>query len=439
MASAESLLVSAIITNKTKQELNKANFTSDNMSKFADEMFFILESRSVPSRRAFKAKFPGFIVQKMAESDIPNLIEQCKENKIRADTAKSLFSAAKKLDSGESPKKVISLLERDVRNIQSQFGNVTDVEVMSNLGMYINRYMDKREKSKDGGTIGIPYGIPTVDKLTGGVQPNELITIAARTGVGKTWIMCKMAAHAIMNNYTASYLSLEMDWDAIANRVFTIISYQYAVERFAAQQGKKLKRDKYLVEHVLPNTDLNLGTISEKKVARFLKEMRERVKSELHVPDIKGKFGIASSQRIIEKDNPDIVFFDYFGLTQQVSGSRGVESWMDASQASKLAKELARTYELPYVMGAQLNRSGAQSETPQLEHISLTDSIGQDSDKVFMLKASGRRKRIQLICEKFRGSFDKWRVNLDFDVNVGKIEELGTVGVGDNDDEEDDF
>ena len=440
MASAENLLISAIVTNGNKKELNKANFTSDNIAKFSDELFFVLASRSVPSKRAFKAKFPRFIIQPIPESDIPNLIQQCKENKVRADISKTLVDSAQKLQQGEEPQKVVTLLERDVNKIQSQFGNVTDVEVMSNLSMYINRYMDKREKAKKGDIIGVPYGIPTIDKLTGGLVPNELVTVAARTGVGKTWFMCKSAAHAVISDHSIMYLSLEMDWDAIANRLFTLISYQLAMEKMNAKSRtmKKKSRDKFLEENILENSGLTLGTISEKKFAKILKEIRSRIKGNLHVPDIKGNFGISSSARRIENLEPEIVYFDYFGLTQNTGGGKGVENWVQASEASKTAKKIARTYEVPFVMGAQLNRSGAQSDTPKLEHISLTDSIGQDSDKVFMLKETGRRKRIQVICEKFRGSFDKWRVNIDFDVNVGRMEELGTVGVKDGDDDEDD-
>ena len=434
MASAESLLLSGIISNSTKRELAKANFTSENMAKYKDEMFFILQSRNIPSRKVFKAKFPNFIISKdILVTDIPNLIDQCKDNKIKADLSTTILGAAKQMKDGEDPKKVLATLEREARLINSQFGNTIDIEVMSNLGgMYINRYMDRRNKVKEGGTTGIPYGINTIDKLTGGMQDKELITIAARVKVGKSWTMCKMAASAIMAGYSPLYLSLEMDWDAVANRIFSIISYEYAIESYSKEKGDKKE---YIEKNVLQNNELNLGKLPEKKVARILSDIRNRIKGNLYVPDIRGRFSINESQRKIEILEPDVVFFDYFGLTQQSGNSKGIDNWVQASDASKLAKEIARTYNLPYVLGAQVNRTGATADSPKLEHISLTDSIGQDSDKVFMLKTRGRRNTIEMICEKFRGSYDNWRVQLSFDVNNGELSEISVSGLGD--DEED--
>ena len=435
MASAESLLISAVITSGSKKDLGQANFTSDNMAKYKDHMFFILESRNVPSRKAFKAKFPSFIVQIIPPSDIPNLVKQCKENKIKSDLSKSLIDAANLMKGGEDPKKILAKLEKETRIIDSQFGNTIDIEVMSNLPLYANNYLEKRSKISQGKTIGIPYGIPTMDRLTGGLQNKELVTIAARTKVGKTWIQCKLAASALMSGFSPLYLSLEMDWDAIANRIFSIISYEFAIAEMKAK-GKK-SREKYLNENVLQNNELNLGKLSEKKVGKILKKIRNNIKSNLFVPDIRGKFSIGASQRRIEILQPDLVFFDYFGLTQQAGSSKGVDNWVQAAEASKLAKEIARTYDIPYILGAQLNRTGAQADSPKLEHISLTDSIGQDSDKVFMLKSLGRRNTIELICEKFRGSFDGWKLRLAFDVNLGRLVEKEAIGV--NSDEEGDF
>ena len=427
MASPEHLLVNAVITSGNKNELNRSNFTSDNMAKYRDEMFFIMEHKNVPSKKTFKAKFPYFVVQSIPSSDIYALIAQCKDNKIKQDVSVLLVNCAKSMQNGDSPSLVLDRMEKKVREIGSQFGNIVDINIMDNMEIYFRRYLEKRDKVNKGSTIGVPYGIKTVDSLTGGMQAKELITIAARTKVGKTWLMCKMAATAIQNAHSSLYLSLEMDWDAIANRVFSIISYEIALGR--AKSSSKKKKSKDLDKYILHNNELNLAKISEKKVAKILKEIKEDVKASLYVPDIRGKFGISASQKRIEMLEPDCVFFDYFGLTQQNSTGKGVENWVQASEASRLSKEIARIYDIPFILGAQINRTGAAAEVPKLEHISLTDSIGQDSDKVYILKETGRRNRLQMICEKFRGSYDNWRVELDFDVNVGKLNEIRAINI----------
>lgn len=433
MPSAENLLVSSILHNKTKRELSKANFTSENMAKFQDELFFILESKSIPSKKAFKAKFPAFIIQKIPESDIENLIKQCKENKVRVDLVSLLKITAVGFQNGDNPHKLLTNLENKARDIASQFSNTVDIDVMSNYDVIIRRYLEKRNKVKEGEIIAIPYGIKTLDKMTGGMQNKELITVAARTGIGKTWLMCKSAASSILANHPTLYLTLEMNWDDIAARIFTILSYEIARAR------KKTK--KAMEEDILQNQEMSLGMLDERKVARIIKDIKSKIKSSLFVPDIRGKYSISSSQRKIEQLEPDVCFFDYFGLTQQSgANSKGIENWVQASEASRTAKEIARVFDIPYVLAAQINRAGANADSPRLEHISLTDSIGQDSDKVYILKTRGRKNNLQLICEKFRGGYGDWRINMEFDVNSGKITETGSQGIDEGyDEEEDDF
>ena len=436
MASAESLLISAILNNKSRREINRANFTSDNMARYKDHMFFILESKNIPSRKAFKAKFPRFSLSNdIPLTDIDNLVDQCKENKIKQDLSRLIVKAANDLKNNTEPVKIVASLEKGARDIDAQFSNTVDIDVMDNSEIFMRRYLEKRSKAVDGKTTGIPYGIPTVDKLTGGMQNKELITVAARTGIGKSWFCCKFASEALMEGFSVLYLTLEMDWDAIANRIFSVISY---TEAMRSVNGKRKKNKKEALDSkVLTNNELNLGMLDERKVYKIIKNIKEKIRGSLYVPDIRGKFSIGMSQRKIELLEPDVVFFDYFGLTQQAGTGKGIDNWVQASEASRMAKEIARTYDIPYVLGAQINRSGASADSPRLEHIALTDSIGQDSDKVYMLKSMGRRKRLQMICEKFRGSYDDWIINFNFDPNNGNIEETSAQGIqGEEEDEE---
>ena len=151
------------------------------------------------------------------------------------------------------------------------------------------------------------------------------------------------------------------------------------------------------------------------------------IKGNLYVPDLRSRFSVSASKSKIEALEPDVCFFDYFGLAQQSAG-KGMDNWTQAAEASRMCKETARIYDIPYVLGSQINRAGASADQPKLEHISLTDSIGQDSDKVFILRPTGRRTRLQLICEKFRGSIDGWQLALDFQPNDGLIEERSASG-----------
>ena len=427
MPSPEHLLVSAVIKNKTKKALTQNNFTPENLIRCKDELNFILNSKSIPSRRVFNSKFPNFVIHNIPESDIENLIAQCKENKVRNDFTSLLLDSSKRISAGETPINILHNHMNKARGIDVKYSNIVDVDISDNVRAYMLDYVSKSKMINEGGMSGVPYGIDYMDEISGGLQNKELVTIAARTSVGKTWMMCKMAAHASLSGYKVAFFSLEMDWLSITNRIYTIISYEISKNKMDG--GSKNGKHKGKIADVLYNTDLNLGKIPTKKVLRVVKEIKSRMNDSIVIPDIPGKFSIASSGEKIESIEPNVSFFDYFGLTQSSnSGNKNIEGWQQASDASKLAKEIARTYNIPYVMGAQLNRSGANTSSPSLDQISLTDAIGQDSDKVFMLvPVSNRGDKLHVICSKFRGGPNDWRVVLNWDVNKGVITQSNVI------------
>lgn len=421
MATPERLLVSGVIKNKTKKVLIDKGFTEENMVRCKDEMAFILNSRNIPSNKAFKSKFPRFNIVNVPESDMEILVDQCKHNKVKTDLTKSMLDTSHRITAGEEPEKVLQSHIKKLRSIDLQFSDVKDINIMENLDSYLLSYAEKFDKMESGEYFGIPYGLKYLDEVTGGMQPKELITMVARTGVGKTWLLTKFCSSAALSGYKSVYFSLEMDCQSIMNRLFTILSWEISQDKFN-NDGKKAKKRKGKIADILYNMDLNLGKIPTKKVGKIVKEIHERIGESIIVPDIPGKFGISSSGQKIELLEPDVAFFDYFG--QQSFGG----SWEQASDASKLAKEIARTYSIPYVMGAQLNRAGAQNKNPSLDQISLTDSVGQDSDKVFILTPlENRTDKLHMNAKKFRAGEGDFRIVLDWNPDAGRIEQNNVI------------
>lgn len=79
------------------------------------------------------------------------------------------------------------------------------------------------ESRRRGESLGVPFGIPAVDTLTGGMRGGELIGIAARTSIGKTALANQVAVHAASRGHRGLILSLEESPEgiglrAIANR-----------------------------------------------------------------------------------------------------------------------------------------------------------------------------------------------------------------------------
>ena len=85
--------------------------------------------------------------------------------------------------------------------------------------------MDKIEKaSKSGGSVtGIPTGFIDLDYKTAGLQPSDLILIAARPSMGKTAFVLNIAQHvAFKQNKTVAIFSLEMSKEQLVNRLFAL-------------------------------------------------------------------------------------------------------------------------------------------------------------------------------------------------------------------------
>ncbi len=420
MATPERLLVSALLLYKCKDILIREGMTSDNISRYKDEMSYLTQPGVLPSENTFLAKFPKFKIVKVPRSDVEFLIKECLNNKVREDFVKIMRSTTNEVRDAKDIPKVAQNMERELRKINSQLSGTVDIDVMDDIAGFLARYKEKRKKARKGKTIGISYGFPGVDNITGGMNPSELISVIARLGVGKTWILCKLCASALVSKQDSVVFSLEMNVDSIASRIFSILCYDLR------QGDKKLST-------ILFNDQLNLGRMTTKKVNRLIGDISKIIDNKLWVPEIKGKFSIEDAGRKIESLQPSIAFFDYFGLAVAEGGK--VDNWMQASAASNTAKGIARTYGIPFVMAAQLNRTGAT--TPRMEHIALTDSIGQDSDKAYILTENSRKTRITMDCQKFRGGRDSWKAEIRWDVNKGRIEEDHIKDDNANDEEDD--
>ncbi len=88
--------------------------------------------------------------------------------------------------------------------------------------------LEKIEKaSKSKGTVtGIPTGFIDLDYKTSGLQPSDLILVAARPSMGKTAFVLNIAEHmAFKENYTVAIFSLEMSKEQLVNRLFSLESH----------------------------------------------------------------------------------------------------------------------------------------------------------------------------------------------------------------------
>ena len=120
---------------------------------------------------------------------------------------------------------------------------------------------------------------------------------------------------------------------------------------------------------------------------------------------------------MIERNNPDVVFIDY--LTLMDTG----DDWRATANLSGQIKSLAQRYQVPVIVAAQINRSGVGKEPPGPEHLSSSDSIGQDADAVVTLKQMSDRV-VKMRLAKYRHGKDNEVWWCAFKPNTGHFEEI---------------
>lgn len=226
--------------------------------------------------------------------------------------------------------------------------------------------IDKIETaSKNKGSVtGIPTGFVDLDYRTAGMQPSDLILVAARPSMGKTAFELNLAQYmAFKKNMTVALFSLEMSKEQLVNRMFSLES------NVDAQK-------------------LRTGQLNDQEWERLIESAGTIGKSKLIIDDTPG-ISIAELRSKCRKYKLEhdlkIIMIDYLQL---MSGSGRTESrQQEISDISRSLKALARELNVPVVALSQLSRAVEQrpDHRPMLSDLRESGAIEQDADVVMFL------------------------------------------------------
>ncbi len=218
-------------------------------------------------------------------------------------------------------------------------------------------------KSK-GSVTGVATGFLDLDYKTAGMQPAELILIAARPSMGKTAFALNIAQYvAFSNNQPIAIFSLEMSREQLVNRLFAMQSH---VDSQHIRTGNLTDREwEDLIE--------GAGIIGKSKLiiddtpGITLSELRSKCRKFRLEHDIK------------------MVIIDYLQL---MSGNGRTDSrQQEISEISRGLKALARELNVPVIALSQLNRTVEQrpEHRPMLSDLRESGAIEQDADVVMFI------------------------------------------------------
>jgi len=263
---------------------------------------------------------------------------------------------------------------------------------------------------------GLATHYSDLDEMTSGLQPSDLIVIAARPSLGKTALAMNIAQNAaVQDRKTVAVFSLEMSQEALLLR---LICAQARVDAHKLRTGSLWRDD-------------------ARKVTQAVQELAE---APIFIDDTPGLTLTemrAKARRLKQGQQAlDLIIVDYLQL---MSGGKSDSRTQEVSAISRGLKGLAKELKVPVIAVSQLNRSPENrggNHKPQLSDLRESGSIEQDADLVAFIYREEVYKpdepdlqgRAEIIIAKQRNG-PTGSVNMAFLKNCTRFEDMAT-GMG---------
>lgn len=245
--------------------------------------------------------------------------------------------------------------------------------------------LEHRYHMKDAIT-GVPTGYSKLDAMTTGLQPGELIIIAARPSMGKTAFALNCAYNAAVHHkIPALVFSLEMSKESLAERLICSeakIDSQRLRSGFMTNQDwlNITKASGFVAESPLWIDDSGSPTLMEiRSKARRWRNDPTVFPPATFETDKEGQFSIAARRKM------GVIVVDYLQLIQgRAQQSRDNNREREISEISRGLKALAKELSVPVVALSQLNRSveSRADKRPMASDLRESGAIEQDADVI---------------------------------------------------------
>jgi replicative DNA helicase len=279
---------------------------------------------------------------------------------------RQLIYASSKINAGcyEKQGNVSNILD-EAESAIFAISNSRSQSAYKSVNEFIKRSIEKVEElSKNNDPItGVPTGFESFDALTAGLQPANLIIIAARPSMGKTALAMNIAQNAaIKSKIPVGVFSLEMSGNELAMRMLCSVGH---VDLRKVRSGQ-LNRESDWARLVRAINMLESAPIYiDETPAISILELR------------------AKARRMKIEHNIGLVIVDYLQLMR---GPQHVQTReQEVSEISRSLKALAKEIDVPVIALSQLNRAmetRKNNKRPQLSDLRDSGAIEQDADVV---------------------------------------------------------
>lgn len=261
---------------------------------------------------------------------------------------------------GEEAGRVLELTEQRIFEIAEHAG-LKEARPIRDLLPGVIRHLETIQAS-GGAPTGLPTGFYELDRMTSGLQPGELVIIAARPSMGKTTFALNLARRQAIGGTPTAFFSLEMN------------SRQVSMNMLCGHAG--------VAAHKIRSERL-----ADAEWDRLWDAMDRLNAAPLFVDDTGGLTITAlraKARRLRRHQRIGCVYVDYLQLMDSADGDSRQEQ---ISRISRGLKAIARELEIPVVALSQLNRSvdSRDNHRPRMSDLRESGAIEQDADVIMFL------------------------------------------------------
>lgn len=279
-----------------------------------------------------------------------NLISTCTELTTEAYDGQKETEAL--LDDAE--RRILQLSDTKNRGDFASVGAVVEVTLDKITKLYENK----------AGLTGLPTGFRDLDRMTSGLQPSDLILVAARPSMGKTAFTLNIAQNVgVRQHKTVAFFSLEMSQEQLVQRLLCQIAH-------------------------IDSQKLRTGQLnSDEEWTRLTDACDKLYESPIYIDDTPG-ISVAEmrskARRLKSEHGLGLIIVDYLQLMQ---GRNAESRQQEISEISRSLKALARELKVPLIALSQLSRSveSRQDKRPMLSDLRESGALEQDADIVSFL------------------------------------------------------
>ncbi|MFK7738950.1 MAG: replicative DNA helicase [Planctomycetota bacterium] len=269
--------------------------------------------------------------------------------------------ARRAYDNESDAKELLDEAERQIFEISGMDKSGDAVSIADVLQLTFERIDRLRER--EGRLTGHATDYYDFDDMTGGLQPGELLILAARPSMGKTTFALNLTERVSNHGKGIAFFSLEM-------------SNQQVIQNMLCCRSQ------------IDGSAMRKGRITDQQYKRLQEEAAKLYETPIYVDDTPG-ISItqlrAKARRLKQKHGIDMVVVDYLQL--MTGGGRFESRQQEISAISRGLKSIARELSVPVIALSQLNRDveNRDDHRPRMSDLRESGAIEQDADVILLL------------------------------------------------------